>query len=163
LSNKKKKKQEEWTKLCKILFFFFALLFLYFIFKGVKNTVSLNKKILSSENGPNKNQDENNRNQVSKAYLKNVENVIMRYVGEDIIRKENYAYDTNQTTRIFCLLLTKREDLDSKTKFMLETWTKACDNFKFITLLADKLMAINNENFSVMIFHNQLFDNDKPK
>ena len=53
---------------------------------------------------------------------------------------------TNKT-RIFCMVLTKPENFDTKALAAYQTWVRKCDNYKFISVIPEKYK--NDKKYSV--------------
>ena len=52
-------------------------------------------------------------------------------------------YFNHDEKRIFCIIYTTKDDLETKAKTVYETWAKKCDNHRFITLLPDQASLAN--------------------
>lgn len=48
---------------------------------------------------------------------------------------------SNKTTRIFCIMLTAKSNLNTKARLMLNTWLHKCDNYRLVLTLDNKSRA----------------------
>jgi glycoprotein-N-acetylgalactosamine 3-beta-galactosyltransferase len=60
-----------------------------------------------------------------------------------------------QNVRIFCIILTKIDDWDTKANATYQTWASECTNHRFITLIPDHLKQLKNENKQSIEFVNK--------
>jgi hypothetical protein len=89
--------------------------------------------------------------------------VLFILILNDIKYQNNYSYlqdklkilglfelgkNEPKSPTIFCLVLTKKSDLNTEAKLMYETWVKRCDKYKYLTLIPDELLA-NNTNYNI--------------
>ena len=62
--------------------------------------------------------------------------------------KQN-IYRVNKT-KIFCIILTKKENFNNKAKLIRETWVQQCDNYRFLSVLPKKLLN-NKTGFNITL------------
>ena len=61
-----------------------------------------------------------------------------------IVKEQDFKLNNSNSSFLFCIILTKFDNLNTKTKTIYETWASKCDNYRFILTLPNNIIENSN-------------------